>query len=819
MTGIKVIRKMLYCPKCRSTYEEGTQRFCSNDGGRLLPAPSEQKSRSADKGVFTSILGKMKPAPAERRPEPRPEARRDALPRRDEPARPHPPAFAPHSELIRNRHGRRFEFGSYDENDSILELEFDPSMPPVRSDATPSAPSPPKEETPIVSDAPEEVPVAPAIAVAAVPAEAQAPEPEFAVPVAEPLPPPEAQGAPTEPKLVMPGEIPSGTAEIGDRSASPAGRAPFTRRNPDALVGQTVKGRYRVVRKLRDDDISVTFLAEDQITENRKAVVRVFADRTMFGDEFGEESVALSHLNHPNIAAVFDSGELPEGNKFIVSEYVEGETLSEVTANGRRMNAKRAARIVRQISHALSEAHQNGVLHRDLRPENVVLTVSEAGFEQTKLINFEFSDGYWSDADLLFKAPEEVEGGVSTPVSEIYALGVVAYRLLTGRLPYEAVSERELVKMQTDADFRRPTEIVPELPPLIDEVIAKAMCPDPDSRYPKARDFGDAFFNALTAVSPFAGAAEAPPAGKREFLVVPPIGDRAPDEPTIADIRIGSTGSDIGEEADQDAGEPEREEAGWERRSTGPPKTGNWMWLALPILGALVMLGGLWGIWKFLQSRSAVVPPPAAETEASTPMPEAALDAPPLQRKVERRADFERFVNTREALKGNLAKNFLAFEIQYPQEWSMAASETNYLDVARRDAEGRPVEQIIITRYKSRGVMRLDQQAFPELVGKSNSDLEKILGESYKILGEGETTIQNGRWKAHEVRFQGVLPDSRLKFYARRLWIPVQVPSVQDGFVITLLATELAGDVKSVADVGTKGELAAVLDTFEPLQN
>ncbi len=826
---------MLYCPKCRNTYEEGSQRFCSVDGGRLLPVAQKSGQGSSGGGVFTSILGKM---PRKDAADSAPSAKRVLNPRFDQPAKTDAPKpHAPISKIYETQRQIDQAPVAFDD-DSILELDFDePLDAPFRVTS-----AEPAFEAPVRFSVPAEPDAAPA---------------ESDVEIS--LPSEEAPKATA--RLVDPAQIPSGTAEIGDRASQPSGRTALSWDNPRALVGQTVKGRYLITELIGDDEDSLEFLAEDRITAGKRTSVRVFLNDDEFSEHSAEERISLSHLNHPNIAAVFDSGELPEGFRFVVSEFIEGESLSAALRSSGQFNTRRTARIIRQTSYALSEAHENGVLHRNLKPDNIMLTVSEAGIEQVKLVNFELSNGYWNESDLVYKSPEEIAGEAPTFASEIYSLAVIAYEMLTARLPFNALSERELLAAQKKGLTTTPSAVRLDIPELADRILEKALNFDSAERYPKARDFGDAYFNALTAIAPWdkpatedkgdtileiIGTDEAadysieavesdetddeilevaePQAKTREFFVVPPINPLPADEtPVNGDIHV-SPSQAVVTETGGDVETPAADGYAWTRRSPEPAQTPGWIWGALPVIGAVVLLFALWGVWKFLASRPADLPETETtqNAEQSQPTPgilpaEGEVDSPPPARNLKPAPGMTRYVNTQENLKRDLAKNFLGFEIYYPQEMKRTESATNFLDIATF-ADGIPVEQMLVTHYKSRGGMILDRPNFKKLAEKSNEQLGGYFKESFKIVGEGESAIQNGRWKGYEVKFEGLLPDGKTRVLGRRLWIPVQSPGTQNGFVITLLATSRAQGIDSVEDVGTKGVLAGALENFEPEQ-
>ncbi len=199
-----------------------------------------------------------------------------------------------------------------------------------------------------------------------------------------------------------------------------------------------------ITEKIGEDETSVAFLAEDKIGGGRKVAVRVLLDEDTddyFTNKiFAEERISLSHVNHPNVASVIDSGALPVGKPFIVTEYVEGKSLAAMFKQSGQFNASRAARIVRQTSYALSGVHQSGILHRSLSAENIILTVSDNGAKAAKLPDFGVSKGKSTRVTVGYKAPEEIDGKTATIAVDVYSLAVVAYLMLTNRMPFNAAS-------------------------------------------------------------------------------------------------------------------------------------------------------------------------------------------------------------------------------------------------------------------------------------------------------------------------------------------------------------------------------------------
>lgn len=748
---------MLYCPKCQHTYETGSQRFCNNDGTRLLIA-SAGKSANQPGGVFSSLLGRSLPNIANSE--------------RDENLSPTPryvPFDKPAMPDFLNR-----------------EIELD------------------DDETP-------------------------------AKPIA---------------RLIRPNEIHSGTAEVGDRKANPTGRLALTWEQPKTLFGQMVKGRYYIVDVLGQDEVSISYLAEDKIIPDKKVFVRVFMDEdtsdTLANKIFAEERVSLSHINHPNVANVIDSGELQEGKPFIVSEYMDGKTVKDMLARTGQFNALRTARIIRQASYALSEVHQNGILHRNLKPENIFLMINESGAEQVKLTNFGVLYDKINESNIVYKSPEQIEGKLSNFASDIYSLAVIAYQMLTNRVPFSAASGNALLRAQRDGLSLFPTNLRLDVPPLVDAILEKALSYNPSDRYPKARDFGDAFFNSLTTASPWESAKtieiEKTDEDEDEAFGLTPIVSPFETEETEAEFRDEEEIETENEEEASFIEDPDIETQTtasiekpadglpWEKRSPDPVVAAkpNWFLLSIFVAGLIVFLA----IWYYFLSRPAeiVQVPTADQTVENTTNPDANLiqntaspaveiETPPLKRSVKQPPNTLYFENSRQNLSGELAKNFLGFSLYYPKDWVKTDSESNFLDVSKNSSDGFAVKKVIVTRYPSKGTFNGDKPSFAALKEKSDGDLQKILPVNYLVTFAEETTIQDGRWKAYEVRFQGgTNPDAgnKLIIWGRRFWIPIQRPGMKNGFVITILATSLAQDVSSVDDIVANEELQQILETFEP---
>jgi predicted Ser/Thr protein kinase len=282
-----------------------------------------------------------------------------------------------------------------------------------------------------------------------------------------------------------------------------------------SLIGQTLNDRYFVEVKLGQGGFGATYLALDQRLHTRPVVVKLFLPgqgRSEWAEKkFRHEIRALVRINHPGVVGLFDSGITPDGKPFFVMEYIEGVSLrSAMSAEG--MGLERAANIIQQLGRALSAAHDKGVYHRDLKPENIILQTTGKE-EQVKVIDFGIAtvkDSIDEETKMTkvagtipYMAPEQFEGRPSAS-SDIYALGIVAYEMLTGRLPFDKVSSSDLYtaikehsKLQQTGIRIKPKEFRPDLPGAAQEEILRALSYNPKARHAQAWDFGDRLAHAL----------------------------------------------------------------------------------------------------------------------------------------------------------------------------------------------------------------------------------------------------------------------------------------------------------------------------------
>ncbi len=267
-----------------------------------------------------------------------------------------------------------------------------------------------------------------------------------------------------------------------------------------------IAGRYRELQKLGSGGMSVVMMAEDTVLK-RTVALKLLADHLAsdqdFVTRFRNEALAVARLQHPNIVQVFDSGSDDASQRqFIVMEYVEGTPLSEILRGGRKIESQRAVQIASDACAALDCAHRAGVIHRDVKPANLIITkegtakLADFGIakaaEMTRVTQVGSVLG-----TVAYLSPEQAIGGDTGPQSDIYSLGVVTYEMLGGRLPYQYKSITELAMKQRDELPTPLTSLNPEVPVELDRTIRVALSHEANLRFATAREFADALRGAL----------------------------------------------------------------------------------------------------------------------------------------------------------------------------------------------------------------------------------------------------------------------------------------------------------------------------------
>jgi serine/threonine-protein kinase len=272
-----------------------------------------------------------------------------------------------------------------------------------------------------------------------------------------------------------------------------------------------IAGRYRLEGRLGFGGMSTVHLALDERLERQVAVKLLaehLADDPTFVSRFQREAQAAARLVHPNIVQVFDSGQDDStGQYFIVMEYIEGQSCAEILRDDGWLEVDESISIIDQACEGLHYAHRHGVVHRDVKPGNLL----RAREGDVKLADFGIAKATEQSSitqvgsvlgTAAYLAPEQARGEEAGPRADLYALGVVTYQLISGRLPYEATSLTELALKQQQESPPMLDTLVAAVTPALAEAVAIALALDPQERYQTAREMGRALSDGAHGIAP-----------------------------------------------------------------------------------------------------------------------------------------------------------------------------------------------------------------------------------------------------------------------------------------------------------------------------
>jgi serine/threonine-protein kinase len=280
----------------------------------------------------------------------------------------------------------------------------------------------------------------------------------------------------------------------------------------DPLIGQTVEGRYRVLEQLGRGGMGIVYRVEHTLIKKELALKLLhpgLGASEELAKRFEREAEAAARLQHPNLINVTDFGKTADGRMYMVMELLQGPSLSEVIGVGaarRALGVLRSLHIARQILRALEHAHRAGVVHRDLKPDNIILVDLDGDPDYVKVLDFgiaKLSSGAGSDAltqtGLIYGTPEYLspEQALGEPTdarADLYAAGVILYEMLTGRRPFESESKLALVSMHITDHAMPAVDVVPEaeIPLAISRAVERAMVKRREDRWPDAASFLEA---------------------------------------------------------------------------------------------------------------------------------------------------------------------------------------------------------------------------------------------------------------------------------------------------------------------------------------
>lgn len=281
--------------------------------------------------------------------------------------------------------------------------------------------------------------------------------------------------------------------------------------------GGRLKGRYVIERELGRGGVGVVFLARDERLHGMPVVIKFLLDEAVRNSwligKFSQEAEALTRINHPGVVRVIDRDLSDDGRPFFVMEFIKGRALRDVMSRG-PMDLAYVAHLARQTGSALHAAHQQGVFHRDLKPENIMLEQLSGGDEQVKLIDFGIAKvvnpraGNETEVAVVagsrqYIAPEQLLSQTASPATDVYALAILVYEMVTGRLPFNPQGPthflimQELLRLQRSESFVEPRTLRPDLPEAAQILLLNALSFDSGRRPQNARIFTEDLAQAL----------------------------------------------------------------------------------------------------------------------------------------------------------------------------------------------------------------------------------------------------------------------------------------------------------------------------------
>ncbi|WP_313715549.1 Stk1 family PASTA domain-containing Ser/Thr kinase [Arsenicicoccus bolidensis] len=390
--------------------------------------------------------------------------------------------------------------------------------------------------------------------------------------------------------------------------------------------GRVLDGRYRLVRHIADGGMASVWEGLDERLDREVAVKilrRGLTDDESFTSRFQREARSAARLNDPRIVAVFDQG-IDHDDMFLVMELVPGRTLREVVHAEAPLTVRAALDLVVPLAEALGVAHRAGIIHRDVKPENVIIRddgrVKVADFGLARAVTAQTVTAASSTilGTVSYLSPEQVERGIADARSDVYATGLILYELLTGQKAYEGESPIHVAYQHVHGSITAPSEVVPSVPAALDEVVAWATHRDAGERPADGAALAERLREVRAELSP-----DDLDARPRE-----PEASAARATPTVAIPRSGATGSARPIPTPVQHRDPVGATRGAASPSAAPRR--RRLRLLLPLLAFLVLLGG-GGAWYLTQGPGASTTVPALQglalADAQSRLAAAHLDA------------------------------------------------------------------------------------------------------------------------------------------------------------------------------------------------
>ena len=256
------------------------------------------------------------------------------------------------------------------------------------------------------------------------------------------------------------------------------------------IKGQKINDRYEIIRMIGEGGMANVYLAQDTILDRKVAVKILRGD--LAGDEkfvrrFQREAISASSLTHPNIVEMYDVGE-DDGKYFIVMEYVDGKTLKSLIKRRGSLTLPEVIDIMMQLTSGLACAHDSYIIHRDIKPQNIMILddgkvkITDFGIAMALNSN-ELTQTNSVMGSVHYLPPEQANGNGATIKSDIYSLGILMFELLTGKLPFKGENAVEIAIKQMKEQIPSVCKINPDIPQSVENIILKACAKNPKNRY------------------------------------------------------------------------------------------------------------------------------------------------------------------------------------------------------------------------------------------------------------------------------------------------------------------------------------------------
>lgn len=387
-----------------------------------------------------------------------------------------------------------------------------------------------------------------------------------------------------------------------------------------ADIGSTLGGRYRLIELLGQGGMATIYRAHDAQL-GRDVAVKLL--RPQYGRDpdflarFRDEARSVAALSHPNIVQVFDYGE-DESGPYIVMELVEGDDLASIIRDTGPLPPRQAARIAAEIAKALHAAHGRGIVHRDVKPSNVLVSrdgrvkVADFGIARA-LAESQLTLPGTTLGSVHYFSPEQARGEPATPASDVYALGIVLFEALTGQRPFTGDGAAAVAMARLQGPPPRPSDIRSSVPPALDAVVARAMAREPEARFASAASMANALEAYLAdrpdaAVAAAAGAGGVAGAGGAPAQI-PPLGGETVAS-AAARPNVGRTMPYVPEayaDPDEVPPRPARRAASRYRDARDDPGGTAWGWIA-GLLALLVLAAVAFVVFQLLTSEGGAGP-------------------------------------------------------------------------------------------------------------------------------------------------------------------------------------------------------------------